>query len=96
MRQHDIVFGELLKQIRWARFDRLVDEHNADKDKRQIKCKTQLIAMLLGQLCGARGLREIEASLQSHAGRLYHLGGTPLSRSALSTSPRWSRPSTFR
>jgi hypothetical protein len=90
VRQQDIVFGELLKQIRWARFDRLVDEHNADKDKRQIKCKTQLIAMLLGQLCGARGLREIEASLQSHAGRLYHLGGTPLSRSALSTANKSS------
>ena len=31
--------------------------------------------MLYAQFSGARGLREIETSLQSHAGKLYHLGG---------------------
>jgi hypothetical protein len=42
--------------------------------------------MLLAQFCGARGLREIEASLKSHAGKLYHLGGCPISKSALATA----------
>lgn len=90
MRHENIVFHGLLKQIPWATFDRLVDEHNADKDARQIKCKAQLIAMLLGQLCGARGLREIETALKSHAGKLYHLGGATISKSALSTANRSS------
>jgi len=45
-----------------------------------------LIAMLLAQFCGARGLREIETSLKSHADKLYHLGGCTISKSALSTA----------
>ena len=90
MRQQSIVFHGLLKQICWARFDRLVEERDADKDPRQIKCRAQLIAMLLGQLCGARGLREIETALKSHAGKLYHLGGGTISKSALSTANKSS------
>jgi hypothetical protein len=42
--------------------------------------------MLYAQITGARGLREIEANLQSHASKLYHLGGCTVSRSALSTA----------
>jgi hypothetical protein len=42
--------------------------------------------MLLAQLCGARGLREIEASLKSHASKLYHVGGCTISKSALATA----------
>lgn len=67
-------------------FDRLVEQHGADRDDRSIKCKAHLIAMLMAQFCGARGLREIEASLKSHAGKLYHLGGCTISKSALSTA----------
>jgi IS4 transposase len=76
----------VLKQIPWATFDRLVARHKADQDARAIRCKAHLIAMLLAQLCGARGLREIEANLLSHAGKLYHLGGCTISKSTLSTA----------
>jgi IS4 transposase len=86
VRQQNIVFDELLKQIPWATFDRLVKQHDADQDERAVKTKAHLIAMLLGQFCGARGLREIEANLRSHAGKLYHLGGCTISKSALSTA----------
>lgn len=86
VRQQNIVFDELLKQIPWATFDRLVEQHDADRDDRAVKTKAHLIAMLLGQFCGARGLREIEANLRSHAGKLYHLGGCTISKSALSTA----------
>jgi hypothetical protein len=67
-------------------FDRLVEEHNADWDDRVMRTKVHLIAMLYAQFCGARSLREIETSLRSHAGKLYHLGGGTISRSALSTA----------
>ena len=86
MRHENIVFHGLLKHVPWAMFDRLVDEHNGDWDGRVIRSKGHLIAMLYGQFAGARGLREIEASLQSHASKLYHLGGCTVSRSALSTA----------
>jgi IS4 transposase len=82
----NIVFHDLLKHIPWAVFDRLVDEHGADWDDRVVKSKAHLIAMLYAQLCGARSLRDIETNLKSHAGKLYHLGGSPVSRSALSTA----------
>jgi hypothetical protein len=86
VRHQNIVFHSLLKPIPWATFDRLVDEHNADWDDRITKTRSHLLAMLYGQFCGSRGLREIEAGLLSHAGKLYHLGGCTISRSALSTA----------
>jgi hypothetical protein len=82
----NIVFHGLLKQIPWATFDRLVDRHGADWDDRVTKSRPHLIAMLYAQFCGARGLREIEATLKSHASKLYHLGGSVISKSALSTA----------
>ena len=71
--------------------DRLVDEHEADQDGRAVTTKCHLIAMLYAQFSGAQSLREIEASLQSHSGKLYHLGGCTVSRSTLSTANS-SRP----
>lgn len=86
MRHQNIVFHELLKQIPWGTFDRLVEQYGADRDDRGIKCKAHMIAMLLAQFCGARGLREIAANLKSHADKLYHLGCCPISKSTLSTA----------
>src|SRR6202166_3311843 len=85
VRHQNIVFNGLLKHIPSATLDRLVDQYEADWDGRVVKTKAHLIAMLYAQFCGARGLREIEANLQSHASKLYHLGGDTISRSALST-----------
>jgi hypothetical protein len=87
----NIVFHCLLKQISWATFDRLVERHKADRGEGGMTTKAHLIAMLYAQLCGARSLREIEANLKSHAGKLYHLGGDTVSRSTLSTANA-SRP----
>lgn len=86
MPHQTIVFHGLLKQIPWAVFDRLVDEHDGDWDARVVKSKAHLIAMLYAQFCGARGLREIETNLKSHAGKLRHLGGSTMSRATLSTA----------
>src|SRR5438132_11947439 len=90
--QHqNIVFHGLLKHIPWTVLHRLVEEHHADPDPRGLKTRAHLIAMLYGQLCSARGLREIETNLRSHASKLYHLGGCTVSKSALSTANA-SRP----
>jgi IS4 transposase len=86
VRHQNIVFHGLLKHIPWAIFDRLVEKHDADWDDRVVETKAHLIAMLYGQFCGLRSLREIETNLRSHAGKLYHLGGCTISRSALSTA----------
>lgn len=83
MRHHNSVLHGLLKHVPWSRFDELVDEHRADARVRTLPTKTQLVALLYGQLSGAQSLREIEAGMASHAARLYHLGAREVSRSTL-------------
>lgn len=83
MRHHNSVLHGLTRQIPWAAFDRLVDEHGADWRVRRLSTKSQLIALLYGQLAGTASLREIESGLESHKARLYHLGAASPSRSTL-------------
>jgi hypothetical protein len=84
VRHQTIVFHDVLKPIPWAVVDRAVEETGADDDPRRIKTRAHLTAMLLAQFTGARGLREIETNLKSHAGKLPQLGCETISRSALS------------
>ena len=84
MQHQNSVFHGVLKQMPWHRLDRLVDEHGSDKHVRALTTKSQLIALIYAQLSGAQSLREIEAALESHAAKLYHLGGAQVSRSTLS------------
>lgn len=83
MRHQNSVFHDVLKHVPWGVFDGLVDAHKADKHVRRLSTKSQFIALLYGQLSGAVSLREIVGGLESHAGRLYHVGGKPVSRSTL-------------
>jgi IS4 transposase len=84
MRHQNTVFHSVLKHVPWHRFDAVVEEHGADARVRRLSTKGQFIALLYGQLFGAKGLREIVTGLSSHEARLYHLGGDPVRRSTLS------------
>lgn len=92
MRHQNSVFHDVLKRVPWAAFDRLVDEHGADKHVRRLTTKSQFVALLYGQLAGAVSLREIVGGLESHSARLYHVGARPVSRSTLADANRL-RPS---
>ena len=83
MRHQNSVFHDLLKRVPWTVFERLVDEYEADKHVRRLSTKSQFVALLYGQLSGADSLREIASGLESHAMRLYHVGGRAVSRSTL-------------
>lgn len=83
MRHQNSVFHGLLKHVPWACFDKLVDEHGADARVRRLTTKSQLVALLYGQMSGASSLREIETAVASHSARLYHLGAREVSRSTL-------------
>jgi IS4 transposase len=85
----------LLKQIPWAVFDRLVEEHGADELVRKFKTRHQLIALLYGQLAGATSLREIEAAMVSHQARLYHVGSAAPRRSTFADANRSRSPKVF-
>ena len=88
MQHHNSVFHRVLKHVPWHRFDRLVDEHQADKHVRNLTTKSQLIALIYGQMSGAQSLREIEAALESHSAKLYHLGAEKTKRSTLADANR--------
>jgi len=83
MRHDNSVLHQVLQLLPWAGFERLVEEHGADKHVRRLSTKSQLVAMLYGQLSGASSLREIASGLESHKARLYHLGVTQPRRSTL-------------
>jgi hypothetical protein len=93
VRHHNSVFHDLLKRVPWDKFERLTKEHGADHRIRRLPTKSQFIALLYGQLCGAASLREIVGGLESHAVRLYHVGARPVSRSTLADANA-QRPST--
>jgi hypothetical protein len=84
MRHQNSVFHSVLKQVPWPEFERLVEAHAADSRVRRLTTKSQLVALLYGQLSGASSLREIVTGLESHAARLYHLGADSVRRSTLS------------
>lgn len=84
MPHHNTVFHDLLKLVPWHRFEALVEDHDSDARVRRLSTKSQVVALLYGQLSGAAGLREIVTGLSSHAARLYHLGVGPVRRSTMS------------
>ena len=83
MRHHNTVFHGVLKLVPWRALDRLVERYQANKRVRRLSTQNQFVAMLYAQLSDAQSLRAIEASFESHAARLYHLGASELSRSTL-------------
>lgn len=83
MRHHHSLFQQLLQFVPWDRFERLVETYGADRRVRRLTTKSQLIALMYGQLAGAQSLREIELGMASHAQRLYHLGAARPARSTL-------------
>jgi hypothetical protein len=83
VRHQNSVLHALLKHVPWDAFDRLVSTHGADEHVRCLSTKSQFIALLYGQFSGASSLREIVGGLESHAARLYHVGGRTVSRSTL-------------
>src|ERR1700704_3352872 len=88
MRHHNSVFHSVLKHVPWHRFDRLVDEHQSDKHVRRLTTKSQLIALIYGQMSGGKSLRAIESALESHAAKLYQLGADQTKRSTLADANR--------
>lgn len=89
------VFRDILKLVPWAEFDKLVKNHGSDDLVRSFTTKRQLLALLYGQLSGASSLREIEASMTSHRGRLYHAGGRAPARSTFADANRTRNPVVF-
>lgn len=81
VRHSNSVFHDLLKLVPWTAFDRLVGEQGSDEGTRSFTSRQHLSALLFAQFSGASSLREIEATMASHQGRLYHCGAVAPKRS---------------
>ncbi len=88
MRHRNSVFHDVLKLVAWAAFDQAVDEFGTDEGTRSFTSRQHLTALLFAQLSGAGSLREIEATMTSHQGRLYHCGATAPKRSTFADANR--------
>jgi hypothetical protein len=84
MLHQNSVFHSLLKHVPWSKVAKITEKHGADEASRKLCTKRHLIALLYGQLSGAKSLREIVTGMASHETRLYHLGAAPAKRSTLS------------
>lgn len=68
------VFAQLMEFLPWKRFQRLVIKYNGDRYVKHFSCSNQFLCMAFAQLTYREGLRDIEACLGAHSGKLYHLG----------------------
>lgn len=92
MPHENSVLHQVLQLVPWDEFDRAVARHGADDGARGFNSRSHLVALIYAQLSGAVSLREIEAGLKSHSGRLYHVGLQTVRRSTLADANRY-RPS---
>ncbi len=79
----------------WARFQALVNTHQADARVRTLPTRTQFISLLFGQLLGAVSLREIKTALDSHKAPLARLGVDRVAHSTLADANARRPPAVF-
>jgi IS4 transposase len=85
---HNTVFRQIAQFIPWGTLARLTADTRADKGVSQLDTRSHLLAMIFAQLAGAKGLRDVEALLESHAARRYHAGLPRGRRSTLADANR--------
>jgi putative transposase len=76
-------FAHLIKLLPRGVFDRAVLKERADRYRKSFSTWNQLVAMIYGQLSGARSLRTLSRGFNAHEGHHYHLGCQSVSRSTL-------------
>jgi IS4 transposase len=88
MRYRDSIFGQLLKPISRRRFQISVDRHRADAYDKSFGSYEHLVALVYGQLSGAKSLRALETAWNANAHHHYHLGAKRIVRSTLADANR--------
>ncbi len=68
------IFAQLLQYLPKYEFNKSVERYNGNYKVRSFSCWDQLLCMSFAQLTGRESLRDIEACLNSHRQKLYHMG----------------------
>jgi len=78
------LFAQVLEFLPWTTFHRIVARYRGDHRVRTLGCAEQFRSMVFAQLTYRESLRDIEACLSAHPGKLYHMGfRQPVRRSTL-------------
>lgn len=68
------IFTQLLQHLPRYEFNQCVDRYHGNYKVRNFSCWDQLLCMSFAQLTYRESLRDIEACLNSHRQKLYHMG----------------------
>jgi hypothetical protein len=69
-----LVFAQVMEFAPWHTFRRLVTKYRGDFNVRTFSCLDQFLSMAFAQITFRESLRDIEACLEAHAAKAYHLG----------------------
>jgi hypothetical protein len=69
-----LVFAQVMEFAPWHTFRRLVAKYRGDFNIRTFSCLDQFLSMAFAQITYRESLRDIEACLEAHATKAYHLG----------------------
>ena len=84
MYQGQTVFAQLMQNLPWTTFRRIVDRYRGDRSGRGMRCSEQFRALAFAQVTGRESLRDLEACLGVAGPDLYHAGfRRPIRRSPL-------------
>jgi putative transposase len=76
-------FNDLLKALPKYSFNKICQQHHADKFSKGFTCWDQLLVMIYAQIHGCRSLRDLETSFNHQSVHHYHLGTRSIKRSTL-------------
>jgi len=68
------VFAQFLALLPRYEFQHIVNKYKGDYRTKKFKCWHQMAAMIFAHIRQEDSLRDIDMALNSHAGKLYHIG----------------------
>ena len=74
MHQGSFVFAQLMRQLPWHIFRRLVRKYDGERYVKRFSCVDQFLCMAFAQITGRESLRDIEICLRAHRSKWFHLG----------------------
>ncbi len=77
------VFSQIVRHLPRQKFQKFVREHKGDHRVRSFSCWKLFLSQVFAQMSGVDSLRDLETTLRSRMGSLYHLGLDKFSRSTM-------------
>lgn len=74
MEQKLYVFAQFLNLLSRYEFQRIVNKYNGDYRTKTFKCWHQMASMIFAHIRQEDSLRDVDAALNAHADKLYHIG----------------------